>query len=476
MKARVTQLLAAGFSAAALLVFTLPLGAQAAPLVPAGAEGDSYGVAAIVAVAPPNFGAPVRVGPIAPSYATVPPGSTTGSQSGTVIDGPAGPLNPIVSALNVTNDTSKATIVPVAKTDCQPNQAVQDGFTGPLSGGNACSTIANAEVLNQGSVDKPNPVIHATGVFAQSVTQQCDPTQGLPFGSADVVDLTIGGQQVFGSSNKKPSDTGQIPPNTVIEVPSIAKVILNEQSFDNKAGGQGLTVNAIHVFTEAPFSSLISADVIIGHTHSSATCTTAPSKQLCEVVPSTDVRCKPGVIITKTDNTGNETAQPGQTITFTVSIDTKTLGPCLVTQVTDTLPPGFSFVSASGDLGTPTAAGQVLTWFKGTGFAKDVLVETIVAQISPNETDGFFSNQVDTFSNCGEKAGSSPPIHVIVTPPPAAPAAPAAPAGGTQAAATLLPFTSTASPYAAIWLGVIFLGLALSGVAAARLLREGPID
>jgi hypothetical protein len=203
---------------------------------------------------------------------------------------------------------------------------VQDGFTGPLSGGNACSTIANAEVLNQGSADAPNPVIHATGVFAQSVTQQCDPTQGLPFGSADLVDLTIGGQSVFGTTNKKPTDTGQIPPNTVISLPNLATIILNEQKLDNKAAGQGLTVNAVHVFTLSPLTGLVAADVIIGHTHSSAYCTTAPSKQPCEVVPSTDKRCNPGVIITKTDNTGvAETAQQGQVITYTLSIDTKNL-------------------------------------------------------------------------------------------------------------------------------------------------------
>jgi hypothetical protein len=142
---------------------------------------------------------------------------------------------------------------------------------------------------------------------------------------------------------------------------------------------------------------------------------------------------------------------------------------CTVTQVTDTLPPGFTFVSASGDLGSaPTVAGQVITFFNGTGFTgTSPLVETIVAKIAANEPDGFFSNQVDVLSSCGENPGSSPPIHNIVTPLAAA---------NLPAATAKLPFTGTGAPDGAVWLGVILLGLVLSSVAAARVLREGPID
>jgi hypothetical protein len=114
----------------------------------------------------------------------------------------------------------------------------------------------------------------------------------------------------------------------------------------------------------------------------------------------------------------------------------------------------------------------------------------ITVTLDPNTPQGTYINDISGTSDCGSFAGSDfpgitygpienqgnhPGITVPRPAPPAAPAA-AAPAGGTQAAATLLPFTSTASPYGAIWLGVIFLGLVLSGVAAARLLREGPID
>lgn len=475
-KARITQLIAAGLSAAAIVMFSVPIGAQAATLVPANAEGDSYAVGGVLQFIPGSLGSPAFLGPVAPSSATVPPGTTTASESGTVTSGPAGPLNPLVSALNVTDDTSKATLVSVPSTDCQPHQAVQTGFVGPLSGGNACSTIADAELLNSGSTTAPAPQITATGVFAQSVTQQCDPTKGLPFGSADLVDLTLGGTTILGSTVKKPNDQGQIPVNTVIELPGLAKVILNEQKLDNKSGGQGLSVNAIHILLESPLTGLVYADIIIGHAHTFADCTTAPAQQACDVAGKTDPRCNPGVIITKTDNTNStppEHANQGQTITYTLSIDTKTLGPCLVTVVTDTLPPGFSFVSASGDLGAPTQRqGQVITWVNGSGFAKDVLVETIVAKISANEGPGPWSNMVETLSNCGDQFGESPPITVNQPGPPAVTVV-TSPASGTQAANTLLPFTSTvaADRSGPVWVGLFFLGLALTWMAGMGLVR-----
>jgi uncharacterized repeat protein (TIGR01451 family) len=473
------QLVTAGFSAAALLAFTLPLGAQAAPLTPATAEGDSAAVSSVAAI---GGGSAINVGPVAPSSAVVPPGATNASQTGTVISGPSGPLNPTVSALNVTNDTSKATLVPVGTTDCQPNQTLQDGFTGPLSGGNGCSTIANAEALNSGTPQAPTPLVKATGVFAQSTTQQCDPGQGLPTGSVKVASLHIG-PAVGGVDVTIPNP---IPPNTRIQVtlPTsgvlLASVILNEQKLENLSGGQGLEVNAIHVITGPGLADVAVADLIIGHTHSNATCTTKPSQQPCAVAGSSDPRCQ-GVVITKTDNTTGEMAKPGQTITYTLSIDTSTAsnidGNCLVRRVVDTLPPGFAFVSASGDLGTPTkVVGQDVTWFSASGFTSQsgTLVETVVAKIADNEANGSYSNQVEVLSTCGANPGSSAPIQINVTPVATAP--PVLPKAGGAAGSGAMPFTGTAAPDAAVWLGVILFGLVLSAVAATRIIRKRPID
>jgi uncharacterized repeat protein (TIGR01451 family) len=187
------------------------------------------------------------------------------------------------------------------------------------------------------------------------------------------------------------------------------------------------------------------------------------------------------VIITKTDNTTGEMAKPGQTITYTLSIDTSTAsnidGNCLVRRVVDTLPPGFSFVSASGDLGTPTTVvGQDVTWFKAAGFTSQsgTLVETVVAKIADNEANGSYSNQVEVLSTCGSNPGSSAPIQINVTPP--ASPAPLLPKTGGAVGSGAMPFTGTGAPDGAVWLGVILLGLLLSTAAATRIIRKRPID
>jgi uncharacterized repeat protein (TIGR01451 family) len=459
IKSRATQLVAAGFSAAAVLMFAVPLAAQAAPLTPATAEGDSYAAQAIakIAVLPT-----VTLGPLASSYATVPPGVTVGSQSGTLVVGPNAPLPPVLTALNVTNDTSKATLAPVATTDCQPNQVVQDGNTGPMSGGNACSTIASVEAINIGTVQVPLPQVTADAIFTQSITQQCDPSQGLPTGKTVIAHLALGGVPIVIPS-------GGFAPNTTLSVPGVLKVILNEQKLENVSGGQGLTVNAIHIITDPAISQLLVADVIVGHVHSNATCTTPPAQQPCAVAGISDPRCH-GEVITKTDNTGTETAKPGQTITYTLNLTPVTIDvPCRVNLVTDTLPPGFTFVSSTGALGSPTSVvGQVVTWFNAAGFTPP-LIETIVAKIAANEPDGFFSNQVETLSSggpgCGDNAGSSPPIHNIVTP------APPNNGGGNAGAGQSLPGTSTDPPEGSPWSAVIILGVAMMTYAAIGMVR-----
>jgi hypothetical protein len=269
---------------------------------------------------------------------------------------------------------------------------------------------------------------------------------------------------------------------------AIGTLILNEQIYDNH--GHGLTVNGIHVFITSQLSPLLGADVIVAHAHSQALCSDASTTDtgtLPSIGPNPAVR----PVVTKADST--KSANPGETVTYTLDIDPKT---CPITSVTDVLPLYFHYVSSSGNLGTPQLpiqsvfGHQVLFWTNGGAPFAAPPHEVITVTLDPNTPQGTYVNDIFGTSDCGSFAGSdfpgitTGPIENqgnhpgITVPRPAPPAAPAAapPTGGTQAAATLLPFTSTASPYGAIWLGVIFLGLALSGVAAARVLREGPID
>jgi uncharacterized repeat protein (TIGR01451 family) len=420
------------------LVSPLRVAAQAP--TPVAAEGDSYALGGYVTVL---GGDRVAVGPVAPSNATAPvPLNPDGLNVSTFACNGASCVTPLVNSVSVTADTAKAFVpglagapVSVAATDCNPYATVLPGgfVTGPLTGGNACSNIAHVEIGGATG-------IVADAVSVQSLTQSCTAT---PVGAASYADLFLGGSEIG------PLNNNTITPNTVIAIPSVATVILNEQIAENKSApgpggttqdGHGMTVNAIHVIvpTSSILAGLAGADIIIGHAHSDAICGSAVTP-LC--TPGSSLAICQGVTITKLPEDlnvvdGQFVAAPGDTFRYSISI--ANVANCPVTQVIDTLPVGFTFVSASGPLGTPVTGtaqngAQTLTWFKGSGWATpNPLVETITVKIAANEPAGAYVNQVQVLDDCDQNSASSPPVYVqpgnqpTPTPTPSASATPSA--------------------------------------------------
>jgi len=359
------------------------------------------------------------------------------------------------------------------------------GFvSGPLTGGNGCSNIAHVEIGGSSG-------IVADGVSVQSLTQSCSAT---PVAQTSILDLFIGGTEIG------PLNTGTIAPNTVIAIPLVATVILNEQMAEDKSApgpggttqmGHGMVVNAVHVIvpTGSILHSLAGADVIIAHAHSDAICA-SPVTPLCTGTGTPPPDCT-GVVITKLpeglDVVGGQfVASPGQTFSYSIRIGN--VANCPLTQVLDTLPAGFSFVSSSGPLGTPSLGtaengAQTLTWFNGNGWSSpNPVVETITVKISATEPAGAYVNQVQTLSDCGNNAGSSPPVFVgappASTPTPTAggtAAATAVPTGSVQAAISVP--NSGADPnrgggWAGAALALLLAATAAASAGAALLLRH----
>ena len=423
--------------------------AAAAPPAPVSAEGNSYALGASISIL---GGTPINIGPIAPATANVPsPPNPKFDQSGTVICN-GNCVASLVNSLNVTNDTGKA-FVPgysggggsTAATDCLPGATLPAGFTlGPLTGGNGCSTIAQAALL-AGNVGTTGIV--AGAVYSQSVTQSCTgtPANGGQIGNVSIANLSISGVNVIGG-NGPLVPTNTPAPNTAVTIPGVATVILNEQKFENLSGGtntgtttgHGLIVNAAHIIVNIALlrDSIVQADIILGHSSSRAICDQAVASE-CPIANVTGQAQCPGNPIAKTvvtpggsgTNGNPPIAHPGDTVIYTVSIanpvDCRPL-----TQVVDTLPPGFAFVSASGNLGTSpaigSAGGQVTVTFQSaTGFSTaDPLVETIVAQVGAGVPPGTYVNGVDVLSFCGETPGSGGGVIVPANPATAAPAVP----------------------------------------------------
>ncbi len=476
-KARIAQLVAAGFSAAAIVMFSVPITASAA--TPGSAEGDSYaayGQAFLLGAGP------ITIGPIAAARATIPPGSDPSTAHSGVVNF-SDTSQPLIRSVNALDDNAKATLGTQATTECPSPGQVMPTTTppfklGPLTGGNACSHVTNVNILPMDGAALGG-LVAASAIDVQSLTQSCTAT---PYAASAFLHVSVLG------AAELPVD---VPPNTEINLLPLAKVILNEQIYDNH--GHGLTVNGVHVILGSAFGQLANVDVIVAHAHSDALCSDASTTDT-GTLPTPGGTPSPRPIVTKADSTKH--ANPGETVTYTLDINPNG---CPITSVTDVLPPYFHYVSSTGNLGTPTVSGistnptqTQLFWSSGGQAFTAAPHEVITVTIDPSTPPNQYINHVSGTSDCGSFLGvdlgiktTGPPADQgnnpgIIVPRPAPPAAPAnnAPAAGTQAAATLLPFTSTvaADRSGPVWVGVFFLGLALTWMAGMGLVRAKQVN
>ena len=485
--------MAAGGIGAMVIGAVLGQRPAAAATVPASAEADAYAVQGQAFLLGNSLSTtPIQIGPIAATAATVPPGTTTTSNLGVVQFDSHG-AQPLLDYANVASSNSKATLVPQSSTNCAvPAQALTSGFIqSPLTGASGCVDIAQAGLLNAGSADQPADAVQAAAVEAQSITQSCTAT---PKGFVNIARLSIGGQDVIGGSSPL-LGTNTPGPNTVVPL-IVGFVVLNEQRFDNH--GHGLIVNAIHIYTATEIGALATADITIGHTHSEAFCESGTTETGGGPNPGGDT--SPVPVVTKLDSTKH--ANPGEIVTYSITVDTKG---CNVTRVSDFLPPGFIFKSASGALGTPTSVGPSarisgsteVDWFNPTAFTpvNGLLTETLVVQVPVNAADGMYINNVNgqsappagSSAGCGEFQGSdnlpvssappgAPPGTTgtnpgIIVPRPGqtaatpTPSATATPTGQAQAVTSIPNTSATGAPGSGAAGTALILALGLGGIA-----------
>ncbi len=227
--------------------------------------------------------------------------------------------------------------------------------------------------------------------------------------------------------NLKVNGTTVLPdvaPNTVIEVPGVAKVIINEQH--PTADGRGIVVNGVHVIGESP---VLRGDLVISHAVSGVVCPNGKGSDFSGVPGA-----KPEFTFAK-DATPS-TAKPGSTVTYNATVTNTGTSTCDVISFVDHLSPGFGFTSTSGAFGaaaqTPLpkradggvdvrfspAAGKV-----SIGAGKSVS-QTIVIKLADDIAPGTYYNTLELFCNASGNFASGP-IAPVTVPAPAPPAPPA---------------------------------------------------
>lgn len=378
----------AATAALALALAALPAQPASAQAAPAGGFADAKGIIVDLTVltAVPLPGAlgntPLEPGTFAVASQSCPPQAPEPVED-TLLDVPAAPA------------ATAGTVTAMAGARCDAPVSVASAQTEDLD------LLFNAGL----------PTITADVIRAQA-NSDCETAPNAE-GTA-IVGLSIAGQAI-------PAD---VPPNTRIDIPGVATVIVNEQH--PTADGRGIVVNGLHVIGASP---LLRGDLIVSHAVSGVVCPNGKGTEIAEGLEAPDITFAK-------DASPSTAAQAGDTVTYTVAVTNDSDAACDVVSFYDHLDPAFEFVSTNGGFGD-AAVQPVPT--RGEGGGQDVVLrptdvviepgasvqQTIVVKLKADVAPGTYWNSLEIFCAVNGNFASGPLAPVTV---PAAVVAPAPPA------------------------------------------------
>lgn len=226
--------------------------------------------------------------------------------------------------------------------------------------------------------------------------------------------LSIAGQAI-------PAD---VPPNTRIDIPGVATVIVNEQN--PSANGRGIVVNGLHIIGASP---LLRGDLIVSHAVSGVTCPNGKASEIAEGLEAPDIAF---------DKTASpSTARAGDTVTYNATVTNTSDAACDVISFYDHLNPVFELVSTSGGFGDAAVDPAPVRSDGGQDVVlrpTDVVIEpgasvqqTIVVKLKGDVAPGTYWNNLEIFCAVNGNFASGP-LAPVTVPAPAVVAAAAPPA------------------------------------------------
>ena len=290
---------------------------------------------------------------------------------------------------------SANTVNTIAGARCDAPAAVASAQTEGLA------LLFNAEV----------PTITADVIRAQA-NSDCETA---PNGEGSLfAGLTIAGQAI-------PAD---VPPNTRIDIPGVATVIVNEQH--PSASGRGIVVNGLHIIGASP---LLRGDLIVSHAVSGVTCPNGKGSEVAAGLEAPD--------ITFAKDATPSTARGGETVTYDATVTNTSDAPCDVLAFYDHLNPVFELVSTSGGFGDAAVDPVPVRSDGGQDVVlrpTDVVIEpgasvqqTIVVKLKADVAPGTYWNNLELFCAVNGDFASGPlapvtvPAEAVVAPAPPAP-------------------------------------------------------
>jgi uncharacterized repeat protein (TIGR01451 family) len=374
----------AGASALALAALVAapvaPAAAQAA--APAGGYADARGIivdlTVLTAVPLPGVlgNTPLDPNTFATATQSCPPQVAEPDEQ-TLLDVPAAPA------------ATSRTVTAMAGANCSAN---------PVSVASA-QTEGLTALINAGV-----PTITADVIRAQANSDCATAPNGT---GSTFAGLTIAGQPI-------PAD---VPPNTRIDIPGVATVIVNEQH--PTATGRGIVVNGLHIIGASP---LLRGDLIISHAVSGVVCPNGRGSELAEGLAAPD--------ITFDKDATPTTARGGDTVTYDATVTNTSDAPCDVLSFVDHLNPVFEYVSTSGGFGDAAVDPVPVRGDEGQDVVlrpTDVVIEPgasvtqrIVVRLKADVAPGTYFNNLELFCAVNGDFASGP-LAPVTVPAPAAP-------------------------------------------------------
>jgi uncharacterized repeat protein (TIGR01451 family) len=316
-----------------------------------------------------------------------------------------------------------------ANQSCPPQEAepVEDPFvdvpadpavtakTVTAMAGASCTepvAVASAETEElRALINAGQPTITADVIRAQA-NSDCTTA---PNGDGSVfTNLVIAGQEIDATP----------APNTRIEIPGLATVIVNEQH--PTADGRGIVVNGLHIIGESP---LLRGDLVISHAVSGVVCPNGQGSAIAEGLEAPE--------ITFAKDANPTTARQGERVTYTATVTNESEEPCDVISFTDHLSPAVEFVSTTGAFGEEhdqralEASGGREVTLRPTDVVLDAgasATQTIVVQVRDDAAPGTYFNALEIFCAVNGNFASGPIAPFSVPAEAAAPGFVAAPA------------------------------------------------
>lgn len=263
----------------------------------------------------------------------------------------------------------------------------------------APTAVASAQVEGLAAlVNAGVPLITADLIRAQA-NSDCT---AAPNGDGSLfVNLSVAGQAVDATPE----------PNTRIDIPGIATVIVNEQH--PSASGRGIVVNGLHVIGASP---LLRGDLIISHAVSGVTCPNGKGSEVAEGLEAPD--------ITFAKTATPSTARAGDTVTYQATVTNTSDAPCDVLAFYDHLNPVFELVSTGGGFGDAAADPVPVRSDGGQEVVlrpTDVVIEpgasvsqTVVVRLKAGVAPGTYWNNLELFCAVNGDFASGPLAPVTV--------------------------------------------------------------